>query len=804
MNRKLIEKKWQKIWKEIGLANFNQDDIKNKLYVMDMFSYPSGAKLHLGHWFNFGLVDSWARFKKMQGYNVFQPMGFDAFGLPAENYAIKTKVHPKDSTNSNIDTMRQQLRDMGGMFDWDHEIITCEPKYYKWTQWIFLKLLERGLAYKKEAPVNWCPSCRTVLANEQVVSGKCERCQSEVYIKNLCQWFLKITDYADELLSGLDDLDWPEKTKMMQRNWIGRSTGASIRFKLSDSDEQIEVFTTRPDTVFGVTYIVLAPEHDLVKNITTDQFKVAVDEYINSIKYMNEIDRQSITREKTGVFTGAYAINPVNGEQVPVWIADYVLLSYGTGAVMAVPAHDSRDYEFAKKFQLPIKVVIKGGDITQGAYEGDGEHINSLFANGMKINEAKSAIIQKITEDGVGEKKITFRLRDWLISRQRYWGAPIPVIYCDKCGTVPVPEKDLPVELPYDVDFTPTGESPLVKCESFVNTKCPICGGEARREVDTMDTFMCSSWYFLRYPDANNEKEAFNSELINKMLPVDKYVGGAEHSCMHLIYARFITKVLRDAGYLKFNEPFKSLLHQGTILGVDGQKMSKSRGNTVSPDEYINEYGSDVFRTYLMFGFNYTEGGPWSETGIVSINRFFNKIERSYEMYHQIEEFSDLYEDEEKKLDHALNYALNQITNDIDKFQFNTSIARLMELVSAIYNYIGTNRNSKLLCNVFDILTKIIAVCAPHFAEELWEGLGHKESVFLSNWPEVDNDKLIVDTIEIPVQVNGKVKAKITIDMEAPENEVIDLAKNCLKLTEESIVRIIYVKHKIVNIVAKN
>lgn len=529
---KQIERFAKDMWEGERLSAFDHSQMEKKLYVMDMFSYPSGAKLHLGHWFNFGLVDSYARFKKMQGFNVFQPMGFDAFGLPAENYAIKTGTHPYDSTMKNIEVMRGQLKEMGGMFDWSNEVVTCDPEYYKWTQWVFCELYKRGLAYKKAAPANWCPSCQTVLAREQVKQGKCERCGSDVHIKKMNQWFLKITDYAEELLTGLDGLDWPEKTKAMQRNWIGKSEGSSVIFK-NDVVGDLEIFTTRPDTVFGVTYIVMAPEHELVNKLVTAEHAEEVEAYVRNTERMTEIERQSTSHEKTGVFTGSYAENPVTGKKVQIWISDYVLESYGTGIVMAVPAHDDRDYEFATKYGLEIVPVIDAFEPDNHcAYTGEGRMINSAFLDGMSVEEAKSAIVDYLSINGVGGKKVTYRLRDWLISRQRYWGAPIPIIYCDDCGEVLVPDEQLPVLLPYDVDFKPDGESPLARCESFVKTVCPCCGKEARREVDTMDTFMCSSWYMLRYPDARNDKQAFDPDFINQMLPVDKYVGGAEHSCM--------------------------------------------------------------------------------------------------------------------------------------------------------------------------------------------------------------------------------------------------------------------------------
>ncbi|MDE6303101.1 MAG: leucine--tRNA ligase, partial [Clostridia bacterium] len=607
MDYKQIESKWQKIWAERGLYKFDRSRVDKKYYCLEMFSYPSGAKLHAGHWYNYGPADTFARFKRMQGYEVFQPMGFDAFGLPAENYAIKTGIHPEVSTLKNIETMEGQLRRIGATYDWDYEIKTCLPDYYKWTQWMFLQLFKRGLAYRKEAPVNWCPSCNTVLANEQAQGGVCERCGSQVTHKNLNQWFFKITEYADELLDGLDKLDWPEKTKLMQKNWIGRSYGGEIEFAVKGTDEKIRVFTTRADTVFGVTYVVLAPESPLVDKITTSAQRAAVEEYKEKAAAATEIDRLSSTREKTGVPTGAYAINPVNGREVPVLVADYVIASYGTGAVMGVAAHDERDFVFASKLGLPIERVIKGAEGQDDTlpFTEYGVLTNSGEFDGFKSEDAKVAILKKLEKEGKGCLKTNYRLRDWLVSRQRYWGAPIPIIHCEHCGDVPVPEEDLPVRLPHNVNFTPDGESPLKKCEEFVNTVCPVCGRPAKRDADTLDTFVCSSWYFLRYPDNRNSEKPFDTEWIDKMLPVDKYIGGAEHACMHLLYARFFTKALRDMGYLHFDEPFLSLVHQGTILGTDGNKMSKSRGNVVSPDDSIVKFGADVFRVYLMFGFNY-------------------------------------------------------------------------------------------------------------------------------------------------------------------------------------------------------
>lgn len=802
---KQIERFAKDMWDGERLSAFDHSQMEKKFYVMDMFSYPSGAKLHLGHWFNFGLVDSYARFKKMQGFNVFQPMGFDAFGLPAENYAIKTGTHPYDSTMKNIEVMRGQLKEMGGMFDWSNEVVTCDPEYYKWTQWVFCELYKRGLAYKKAAPANWCPSCQTVLAREQVKQGKCERCGSDVHIKKMNQWFLKITDYAEELLTGLDGLDWPEKTKAMQRNWIGKSEGSSVIFK-NDVVGELEIFTTRPDTVFGVTYIVMAPEHELVNKLVTAEHAEEVEAYVRNTERMTEIERQSTSHEKTGVFTGSYAENPVTGKKVQIWISDYVLESYGTGIVMAVPAHDDRDYEFATKYGLEIVPVIDAfTPDNHCAYTGEGRMINSAFLDGMSVEEAKSAIVDYLSINGVGGKKVTYRLRDWLISRQRYWGAPIPIIYCDDCGEVLVPDEQLPVLLPYDVDFKPDGESPLARCESFVKTVCPCCGKEARREVDTMDTFMCSSWYMLRYPDARNDKQAFDPDFINQMLPVDKYVGGAEHSCMHLIYARFVTKVLRDAGYLKFDEPFTSLVHQGTILGPDGQKMSKSKGNTVSPDEYIDKFGSDVFRTYLMFGFNYIEGGPWSESGIASIQKYYDRVDRIFEKYLRIEKFEDICEDEEIKLLIAVNSTIDKVTNGLDTFQFNTTIARMMELFSNIRSYLDTGRNSKILIDVMEKVTMLMAPEAPHLAEYYWKSLGHTCSIFKKKWPEVDEKIGMYANINIPVQINSKNIAVLNVKKNISKEEIQEMAMNYVnaKLNGREIKKVIFVPNRIINFVVK-
>ena len=809
-----IDKKWQDKWAESGLYKFDPNKEGEKLYVLEMFSYPSGSQLHAGHWFNYGPVDSWARFKRMQGYNVFQPMGFDAFGLPAENFAIKTGIHPQDSTIKNIAKMEEQLKAMGAMFNWDNEVVTCSPEYYKWTQWLFLKLYEKGLAYRKKAPVNWCPSCQTVLANEQVVDGACERCSTEVTKKDLTQWFFKITDYADELLDKLDGLDWPEKTVAMQKHWIGRSTGSQVNFKVKDSDLNFDVFTTRVDTLCGVSYVVLAPENPLVDEIVSADQKEAVENYKEEAKKQSDIERQSISREKTGVFTGAYAIHPLTGKEVPIWVGDYVLATYGTGAVMAVPAHDERDFAFAEKFNLPINRVIeaKDGSETNLPFCEHGILVNSGEFDGLTTDEAKEKIVEKLASMGLGEKKVNFRLRDWLVSRQRYWGAPIPVVYCEECGIVPVPESQLPVELPYDVEFAPDGKSPLAKSEAFVNTTCPHCGKPAKRETDTLDTFVCSSWYYLRYPDNKNTEAPFNPELINKMLPVDKYVGGPEHACMHLLYARFITKALRDMGYLNFDEPFTSLTHQGLILGPDGLKMSKSKGNTISPDDYIKEYGADVFRMYLMFGFAYTEGGAWSDDGIKSVNRFVERIERiidtAREAISKGENNKTTMDKAEKELNYWRHNTIKSVTDDTDKLQFNTAIARMMEFINALSKYTQEKEmNLDFLKDVVSDYLRLLAPFAPHFSEEQWSLLGNSYSIFNEAWPKFDPKALVKDEVEIAIQVNGKIKNKIMVSSDLDEEGIKAAAladEKIIASTEgKTVVKVIVIKGRLVNIVVK-
>ncbi len=819
-----IDRKWQKKWEETELYKFDPNKNGEKLYCLEMFSYPSGANLHLGHWYNYSLTDSWSRMKRMQGYNVFHPMGFDAFGLPAENYAIKTGIHPQDSTLKNIATMEKQLKEMGASFDWNYELATCMPEYYKWNQWLFIQLYKNNLAYRKNALVNWCPKCNTVLANEQVIDGKCERCDSEINRKNMTQWFFAITKYAQELLDCLPKLDWPEKTKKIQTNWIGRSEGSEVSFlcekdgkQLLDEDGnplKLTVFTTRADTFMGVTYVVVAPESEMCAKLTTDEQRAEVEKYREFTSKASDIDRMSTTREKTGVFTGSYAIHPLNGRKVPIWASDYVIAGYGTGVVMAVPAHDERDFEFATKFGLDIIRVVaseKGTEDKLPYCEKKGVLVNSDEFNGLEMHEAIDAIVGKLATMDMGSKKVNYRLRDWLISRQRYWGTPIPMIHCPSCGIVPVPEEDLPVLLPYDVEFKPDGESPLAKCTSFMNCKCPKCGGDAKRDPDTMDTFVDSSWYELRYPDNKNSNEIFNKEWINKICPVDKYVGGPEHAAMHLLYSRFICKAMRDMGLLDFDEPFTSLVHQGIILGPDGNRMSKSRGNTVAPDEYVAKYGSDVFRTYLAFGFAYTEGGPWSDSGLQAIVKFTNRIERLVEEVKDIAS-SDISEltlsKEDKELNYVLNYTIKSATADTDRFQFNTAIARMMELINAIGKYQQSgNVNGAFLKHTVETLLLLYAPFAPHMTEEFWEILGNSYSIFNQAWPEFDEAALVKDEIEIAVQINGRVSFKVNIPTNADQAYVENFVKNDSRFEEalagRSVVKFIYVKGRLANVVVK-
>ncbi|MCF8413557.1 MAG: leucine--tRNA ligase [Melioribacteraceae bacterium] len=815
-----IEKKWREIWEARNVYKTDLESNKDNVYALVMFIYPSGAKLHIGHWYNYGPTDSWARFQKIKGKNVFEPIGYDAFGLPAENYAIKTGIHPYESTNTNIEDIRVQLKEMGCMYDWNSELKTCEPEYYKWNQWLFVQLYKKGLAYRKNAPVNWCPSCQTVLANEQVLAdGTCERCGSEVTQKDLTQWFFKITEYAEELLAGLDKIDWPERTKLMQKNWIGKSVGTELEFDIDGSDQKIRVFTTRPDTLFGVTYVVLAPESKLIDSVTTEENRVKVTEYINSVKSLTEIERTSTVKEKTGVPTGGFAVNPVNGEKIPIWVADYVLSTYGTGCVMAVPGHDERDFEFAKRFDLPIrKVILEAGKdadaLLEEAYTGTGKMINSESFNGLDSAEGKSKITDRLINENKGERKINFRLRDWLISRQRYWGTPIPVIYCEDCGEVLVPEEHLPVKLPTEnIDFKPDGGSPLARNEEFVNTTCPNCNKPAKRDVDTMDTFVDSSWYYLRYLNPKFSEGMFDSKLANNWSPVNQYVGGAEHAVMHLLYSRFVHKFIRDLGLVNSDEPFAKLIHQGTITN-QGAKMSKSKGNVVNPNDFISKYGSDVFRMYLMFMGPYDEGGDWNSSGIVGVERFVQRVftlfsyfknlakETNSEEKYELEILSEV----EKSVYRKVNQTVLKYETELDNFRFNVAVASLMELINELKNLNECRKDIQLYA--LERFAVMLAPIGPHLGEEMWEILGNELSIFENPvWFTHDEAALEVDSVTIILQVNGKLRGKIDLPIDTDEQLVKNAAWEDEKVkshTEgKTVVKEIYVKNKIYNIVVR-
>lgn len=791
-DHKTTDKKWQEKWEQSEIYTTDESSEKEKYYCLDMFPYPSGAGLHVGHPEGYTATDIVSRFKRMNGYEVLHPMGWDSFGLPAENYAIKTGVHPKESTYKNIETFKRQIKDLGLSYDWNREFATSDPEYYKWTQWLFIELYKNGLAYRKKAKVNWCESCKTVLANEQVINGFCERCKNEVIQKDLKQWFFKTTEYAERLLNDLDKLDWPEGLKALQRNWIGKSEGGEIDFQIEGSDEKIKVFTTRPDTLFGTTYMVLAPEHELIEKLSgLIQNNNEVDEYIASSLKLSELERKNESKEKTGVkLSGVMAINPANDEKIPVFIADYVLAGYGTGAIMAVPAHDARDFEFAKKYNLEIRYVVDGGNKKE-AHLTAGKLINSGEFDGMDSKEA----IKKITEHVGGKMTTTYKLRDWLISRQRYWGAPIPMVYCDACGEVPVDTSELPVELPNDVDFKPTGESPLALSKTFQGgATCPKCNAleGVTREVDTMDTFVCSSWYFFRYIDSQNEQEFCSKEKAQKWMPVDLYIGGAEHAVGHLIYARFFTKVLFDLGYINFDEPFKKVENQGMILAEDGKKMSKSLGNVINPDEVVEEYGADTLRMYEMFMGPLADSKPWDTKGIRGIRRFLDK---AVSLAKKVD--SDAGEDKESEA--LLHKTIKKVTEDIEGLRFNTAISALMVHAN------GMQKMKAVPTEDFEHFLTLLAPFAPHVTEELWQKLGHTESIHLQEWPEHDETKTVEDTIQLPVQVNGKVRAKLDISANASEDEITKRAladENVQKYLGGEPRKVIYVPGRILNIVA--
>ncbi len=804
-----IEPFWRQKWEETALYRSVIDHSRPKHYALTMLPYPSGD-LHIGHWYAMVPSDARARFMRMQGYNVLFPMGFDAFGLPAENAALKRKIHPQTWTMSNIEKMRGQLKTMGAMFDWEREIISCLPEYYKWTQWLFLQFYKKGLAYKKLSPVDFCPNCNTTLAREQVwgEDRHCERCETPVIKKELEQWFLKITDYAEELLD-FSKIDWPEKVITMQQNWIGKSEGAEVTFKL-EHGEELKVFTTRPDTLWGVTFMVLAPEHPLVETITTPEQRAAVQEYQYQASRQSEIERLAVDKEKTGVFTGSYAINPANGERIPVWIADYVMMGYGTGAIMAVPAHDERDFAFARKFDLPVKVVITpaGQDIGEliPPYTeiDDGVMVNSGPFTNTPAREGQQKVIAWLEERGLGKKAVNYRLRDWLISRQRYWGAPIPIIYCEKCGVVPVPEKDLPVLLPEDAEFLPTGESPLKHNEKFLNTTCPKCGGAAQRETDTMDTFICSSWYQYAYLSPYYEGPTpFDPEEGAYWLPVDQYTGGIEHACMHLIYTRFFTKVMRDLGLVNFDEPMLSLRNQGIILGEDSEKMSKSRGNVIAPDDLVGAYGTDTVRLYLMFGWRWELGGPWDSHGIEGCYRFLNRVWEL--LLTPVEAAPQPTAEKIKALKRKVHQTIKKATNDLLEFSFNTYIASLMELSNVMAKLKPDLWGSKEWSESSKLFSLLLAPACPHLAEELWSRLGGEYSVHNQRWPQWDENLVIEENVEIVVQINGKIKERLVIPVDAEEAFVQEqaLALHGIQaaLQGKTPRKVIYVKGRLVNIV---
>ncbi|TYP57582.1 leucine--tRNA ligase [Thermosediminibacter litoriperuensis] len=811
---KTIEPKWQKRWEEQKLYKVDEDDKKPKYYCLEMFPYPSG-KLHMGHVRNYSIGDVVARFKRMKGYNVLHPMGWDAFGLPAENAAIKHGIHPAKWTWDNITNMRNQLKQLGISYDWDREIATCHPGYYRWTQWFFLKLYERGLAYRKKSFVNWCPSCATVLANEQVVDGRCERCGAEIGKKNLEQWFFKITEYADQLLEDLKKLPgWPEKVKVMQENWIGRSEGVEVYFTAEKTGEKIPVFTTRPDTIYGVTYLVLAPEHPMVNELASGTpYENEVREFQKKMEKLNEITRTSTETEKEGVFIGAYAVNPVNNERIPIWIANYVLLDYGTGAVMGVPAHDQRDFEFARKYGLPLKVVINPpGEslcpehITQ-AYVEEGILVNSGMFDGMNSMDAIKAIGRYMEEKGIGKIKVNYKLRDWLISRQRYWGAPIPIVYCQKCGIVPVPEDQLPVMLPDDVEFNPKGTSPLLDCEEFLNTTCPICGGPARRETDTMDTFMCSSWYYYRYTDPRNDDKPFDREKLEYWMPVDQYIGGVEHAILHLMYSRFFNKVMRDAGLVHVDEPFTNLLTQGMVL-KEGAKMSKSLGNIVSPEEIVEKYGADTARLFILFASPPEKDLEWSDQGVEGCYRFLQRVWRLVEELAPRVKDPTADERLDREVRRLVHKTIKKVTDDIEeRFNFNTAISAIMEMVNGLNSRKEESISGPVIKEALENLLVMLAPFAPHIAEELWERLGHEQSIHLMSWPEADEEAMAEEVVEVVIQVNGKVRGKITLPAGISEEEMKEAAlrhDRVLPLLEgKNVVKVVTVPQKLVNIVVK-
>ncbi|PGT67822.1 leucine--tRNA ligase [Bacillus cereus] len=798
-NHQDIEKKWQGYWEENKTFRTPDETEKPKFYALDMFPYPSGAGLHVGHPEGYTATDILSRMKRMQGYDVLHPMGWDAFGLPAEQYALDTGNSPAEFTELNINTFRNQIKALGFSYDWDREVNTTDPNYYKWTQWIFLKLFEKGLAYVDEVPVNWCPALGTVLANEEIIDGKSERGGHPVERRPMRQWMLKITAYGDRLLEDLDELDWPESLKDMQRNWIGRSEGAEVHFNIDGTDEKFTVFTTRPDTLFGATYCVLAPEHALVAEITTAEQKEAVEAYINAVKMKSDLERTELAKEKTGVFTGAYAVNPVNGEKLPIWIADYVLATYGTGAVMAVPAHDERDYEFASVFNLPMKEVVKGGDITKEVYTGDGAHVNSAFLDGLNKEEAIAKMIEWLEVTSAGNQKVTYRLRDWLFSRQRYWGEPIPVIHWEDGTMTAVKEEELPLVLPKTENIRPsgTGESPLANIDEWVNVVDPETGKKGRRETNTMPQWAGSCWYYLRYIDPNNSEALVDPEKVKQWLPVDIYIGGAEHAVLHLLYARFWHKVLYDIGVVPTKEPFQQLFNQGMILGENNEKMSKSKGNVVNPDDIVASHGADTLRLYEMFMGPLDASIAWSENGLDGARRFLDRVWRLF-----IQENGELSEKitdaPNKELEKAYHQTVKKVTEDYAELRFNTAISQMMVFINDAY------KAETLPKEYVEGFVKMIAPVAPHIGEELWSKLGYNETITYASWPTFDESKLVEDEVEIVVQVMGKVRAKLTMSKDASKEEMEQLALEAIQdqIEGKTVRKVIVVPGKLVNVVA--
>ncbi|AYE38630.1 leucine--tRNA ligase [Companilactobacillus zhachilii] len=802
-NHNTVEKKWQKYWKENQTFKTTQDPNKKNFYALDMFPYPSGQGLHVGHPEGYTATDIIARMKRAQGYNVLHPMGFDAFGLPAEQYALNTGNNPADFTEKNINNFKRQINSLGFSYDWDREVRTTDPKFYKWTQWIFEQMYKKGLAYESETLVNWSPDLGTVVANEEIIDGKTERGGFPVVRKPMRQWMLKITAYADRLLDDLDDIDWPENIKEMQRNWIGRSVGAQVTFDVADSDDKINVFTTRPDTIFGVEYMTLAPEHKLVDKITTPEQKAAVDAYKEEVSHKSDLDRTDLNDEKTGVFTGAYAINPINGKRIPIWISDYVLVTYGTGAVMAVPAHDERDYDFAKKFDLPMQQVIEG-NLDDGVITADGKHINSDFLDGLHKEDAIQRAIEYMEDKGFGEKKVNYRLRDWVFSRQRYWGEPIPVIHWEDGTTSLVPEDELPLKLPMDSDIKPsgTGESPLANLTDWVNV-VDKNGRKGRRETNTMPQWAGSSWYYLRYIDPNNDKELADYDLLKQWLPVDLYIGGAEHAVLHLLYARFWHKVLYDLGVVPTKEPFQKLFNQGMILGKGHEKMSKSKGNVVNPDDVVEQYGADTLRTYEMFMGPLDASIAWSENGLSGSSKFLDRV---WNLFINDDDYSTLKDDyvtdeNDGKLDKVYNETVKKVTEDYDALRFNTAISQMMVFVNEAHK-VDTMPKAYA-----EGLVQLLAPIAPHMMEELWSKFGHTDSISYAKWPTYDEAKLVSDTVEIIVQVNGKLRDKLQVANGTAKEELEKLATTDEKVQKfidgKNIVKVIVIPNKIVNIVVK-